>query len=401
MLDAKTISIAVDAMEAQLVSLRRKFHEHPELGGAEEVTSAFCQDEAKKLGLPVDMITDYAFAAVLDSGKAGKTIYMRADMDALPMKEDTVNGGGIPKPSVSKIEGMAHTCGHDAHTAILVCAMKYLVEKKDEIEGKVVFLFESGEENSGSGKEITEYLKEKGGDVIWGLHMSPDMPIGIMNCDGGTRTSGAGRIEVTFKGRGGHSSRPDKSLNPHVAAAAAITAFQSIIPLNVDPNHFATLAICAWNGGSMPNVIPDDAVVKGGFRVYDTVDADIITASIKRISDDIAAAHGCTAEVSTKLIVVPIKNDGDLAATAVEAMGKQGIRAIKIPPIAPSESFGFYSEVIPAAFAFLGCGNAEAGVTAGNHMERFDIDEKALLLGCKISLQFVADVMAKGGKEYV
>ncbi len=398
MLDAKTIGAAVDGLGPELIAMRRKFHRHPELGGAEKETSAFCKAEAEKLGLSIEMITDIAFTATLDTGRPGKTIYMRADMDALPVKEDPLNGGGNPKPCVSEIPGMAHACGHDAHTAILVGAMKCLAAHKDALTGKVVFLFESGEENFGSGKEIEAYLKNKGGDLIWGLHVAPDLPAGVMNCSGGVRTSGAGKIVVTFHGRGGHSSRPDRSINPHVAAAAAITAFQSVVPLGVDPNHFATLAICSWNGGTMSNVIPDDAVVTGGFRVYDAADGDKIAGRVKAIANDIAAAHGCTAEVAAELLIVPIKNDAGLAKVAVDAMGKQGVRHIDIPPIGPSETFGYYSEVLPAAFALVGCGNKEAGITAGNHMERFDIDEGALALACKVSIQFVVDAMGEGGK---
>jgi amidohydrolase len=398
MLDAKTISAAADELMPELIAMRRKFHCHPEIGGAEKETSAFCRGEAEKLGLSIEMITDCAFTATLDTGKSGKTIYMRADMDALPVKEDPLNGGGNPKPCVSEIQGVAHACGHDAHTAILVGAMKALTAHKDELSGKVVFLFESGEENFGSGREIEEYLKKKGGDLIWGLHVSPDLPVGVMNCGAGVRTSGAGKINITFHGRGGHSSRPDRSINPHVAAAYAIGAFQTVVPLGVDPNHFATLAICSWNGGTMPNVIPDDAVVTGGFRVYDAADGDKIALKVKSIANDIAKAHSCTAEVAAELLIVPIKNDAELSKTAVEAMEKQGVVHIEIPPIGPSETFGYYSEVLPAAFAFVGCGNKEAGITAGNHMERFDIDERALLLGCKVSMQFVCDAMGKGGK---
>ncbi|HWQ51135.1 MAG TPA: M20 family metallopeptidase [Terriglobales bacterium] len=397
MLDAKTIAAAVSELGPELIAMRRKFHLRPELGGAEKETSAFCKAEAEKLGLSVEMLTDCAFAATLDTGRPGRTIYMRADMDALPMKEDPLNGGGIPKPCVSQTPGVAHTCGHDAHTAILVGVMKCLAAHKDKLMGKVVFLFESGEENFGSGREIEAYLKKKGGDLIWGLHVAPDLPVGVMNCGAGVRTSGAGKIEVTFHGRGGHSSRPDRSVNPHVAASAAILALQTVVPLGVDPNHFATLAVCSWNGGTMPNVIPDDAVVTGGFRVYDAADGEKIAQKVKAIANDIAAAHGCTAEVAAELLIVPIKNDAELAKMAVAAMGKQRIAHVDIPPIGPSETFGYYSEVLPAAFALVGCGNKEAGVTAGNHMERFDIDEAALMLGCRVSLQFVCDAMTEGG----
>ncbi len=397
MLDPKIISDAVKAIEPEIIAIRRMFHEHPELGMAEDKTAAFCKEEAKKCGLVIEEITKHAFVAILDTGKEGKTIYMRADMDALPVKEDPLTAGGHKKEVVSKVDGVMHACGHDGHTAILIGAMRILSKHKDELCGKIIFLFESGEENFGSGKEIAAYIKEKGGDLIWGLHMMIDFPVGIVNADSGPRTSGSGTINATFKGRGGHSSRPDRSINPHVASAAALTALQSVVPMVANPANFATLAMCMWNGGQLSNVIPDDSSIAGGFRFYDEKDGIAIRDQVKKILKSIAAAHGCEVDLNCEIVLKPIINDVELSALARASAEKQGFKAVSTLPVPPSESFGYFTEIIPGVYANIGCRNEEKGITGNMHMECFDIDEGALAVGCALSLQFVCDCM-KGGK---
>ena len=396
MFDTKVITAEVEAAEQSMIDMRRLFHENPELGGFEDFTSGFAQDDMKKLGLEVEMITSHAFVATLDTGRPGTTVMLRADMDALKIHEDPNNLKG-PKCSVSKIDGMAHACGHDAHTSNLIHCARILTKHKDSLKGKIVFLFESGEENNASALAICGYIEKNIPDVLFGLHVGSDAEFGILTVSDGVRSSGVAVITPTFVGVEGHSSRPDLSVNPIVPAAVAYTQLTSAIPLLVDPSHINILSMCVVESGSAFNIIPRTTTMSGALRFFDPKDGEFIVPQVRKMCEDTATAYGCKVEWPDipMFMYMPILNDPavcDVARTAVDKV-LPGFRR-EMPGMAGSESFGRYSMITPTCFAWVGAGNAEEGMNAAHHNKHFDIDERSLAVCAKLTLQFAAEYCA-------
>jgi len=397
MFDTKTIITEVEAAEQSMIALRRALHEHPELGGFEDFTSGLAQEEMKKLGLPIAMITKHAFAATLDTGHPGKTVMLRADMDALKIQEDK-NNLKEPKVAVSKIDGMCHACGHDAHTSNLIHCARILTKHKDELMGKIVFLFESGEENNASALAICDYLENNKPDVLFGLHVGSDEEFGHLTVSDGVRSSGVALITPTFVGVEGHSSRPDLSVNPIVPAAAAYTELTCAIPLMADPAHINILSMCLVQGGHAFNIIPRTITMSGALRFFDPKDGEYIVPTARAMCENTAKAYGCTVEWPDipMFMYMPIINDPAVCDVARAACDKvlPGFRK-EMPGMAGSESFGRYSMIVPACFSWVGAGNAEKGMNAAHHNKNFDIDERCLAVCAKLTLQFTAEYCAK------
>ncbi len=393
MFDTKTIIAEVEAMEQSMIDMRRAFHEHPELGGFEEFTSGICKGEMEKLGLPIDMITKYAFAAILDTGREGKHIVLRADMDALKVDEDPCNLKE-EKVVVSKIEGMCHACGHDAHSSNLVHVAKILAAHKDDLKGKITFLFESGEENNASGDDICAYLEKTKPDMLFAIHVGADMEFGTATMSDGIRSSGVAIVNPTFVGVEGHSSRPDLCVNPIVPAAAAYTQLTSATSLLANPANVNVLSICLVESGQAFNIIPRTVTMSGALRFFDPEDGKKIVPTVRKMCEDTAAAYGCTVEWPEipMFMYMPIVADKAVCDIAKGACDKvlPGFN-MDTPGMSYSESLGRYSAIVPTCFSWFGAGNAERGMNAAHHNKHFDIDERCLAATAKFMLQFAAD----------
>lgn len=379
-----------------VISLRRYFHEFPELSGKEINTSKKIKYELEKLHIEHECVGDYGVIGILRGKSAGKTIVLRADIDALPIMESTENLKG-EKTSVSNITNVCHACGHDAHTAMLLASAKRLSELKDKFSGTILFCFESGEEDGSGIVDMLDKLKDKSVDAAWGIHVYSALPTGYVSVDEGPRMSGVNFFDVKIIGRGGHGSTPHKSLDPINCTVNILSNLSSILSREIDPTQTAVLTVGKLHAGSAPNIIPDSARFEGTIRYFDEDVSKQVVKSFYRIIEGITRAHNCEFEIAIKKPGIPVINDRDLSELAKESVTKSIGKEFLIhsKPWMASESMGYYLKEYKGVFAFLGIGNEEIGISAEHHNPAFDIDEKSLNNGVDVTVQFALDFLNK------
>lgn len=383
--------------EDYVIEQRRHFHTYAEITAKEYETSKYLKAEAARQGLPIQELKGTGFIAELDTGRPGKTLAIRADMDALPLDEDPENLKGS-KSCVSVNPGACHACGHDAHMAMALGVMKILCDMKGQLSGRILFAFEEGEEQGTGWDAMAEALKEHKIDGIYANHVTAFMDAGTICADAGPRMAGAIGIDVTVKGRSGHGSRPDLAVNPIVAASQIVTQLSASWNTRIDVTKTVTLSVCMFQAGHMSNIIPDEAVLKGSCRYFDVDEAEKAAAIITQVAEGIAAVNECTVTYGHKqgIITRPVMNTPELAA-----LSQRGIREILgektlIHDVKwfASEPFSRYYDLFPCMFNFIGVRNEEKGCGAEHHNGRFDIDESALKGGVIATAKFAVDFLA-------
>ncbi len=388
----------LNALEQDLISLRRKIHEAPEIGGMELKTAALIKECAKQLQLPIIPVEGTGCVIVLETGRTGKRIALRADMDALPIQEAPVNAAGIGKRTVSQTEGVCHACGHDTHTAMLLTTMRALVELKDELSGTVYFCFEQGEENRSGYENMIKVLDTLAIDSVFAIHVAPNIESGMLVANPGMVTSGAIPVTITMHGKGGHSSLPEQCINPLIPAAEFVGAFYSAMGTRMKPGNSLIYCITSIQCGKTRNVIENDAVIQGSIRYFDKEEGRMARQIVRETADGIAGTYGCTAEVNPVLDVgyVPVEND----AACVELFRKSTADILGEeyapsdgPNMLACESFGYYTDKYSGIFVQLGVRNEGKGITSGLHTPKFDVDEDALIHGSIATVKYVAALM--------
>lgn len=376
--------------EPDIIRWRRQLHRFPELGGREHRTAALVEAHAKALGLEVLRAGDFNRIAVLDTGREGKTILLRADMDALPVREEARNLA-MERTVISEREGVCHACGHDAHTAMLLGAMSILRELREELTGRVLFCFESDEESGSGWPVLIPALEKLCVDRCFALHVLSSLESGVVNIADGPRMSGMVAVDVTFVGKGGHGSRPDLSVNPVFTAAAALNQLAVAAANQVDANETLTLGITTIDGGRAFNVIPDRAQVLGSMRYFKPEVGEQALEMLKSVCGHTAAIHGCTVEYGpmTRVYLAPTVNDPACAALARRAVPEEWQGACG--RWYASETFSKYLERWPGALGFLGIRNEALGCGAEHHNGHFDLDESALWRGAVCHAGFAVE----------
>ena len=379
MMKEKLLALA-KAEEPRIIAWRRALHRFPEPGGQEERTAALVEQEALRLGLEVIHVGKTGRIAILDTGKPGKTVLLRADMDALPVPEHPENL--MEKRCViSENPGCSHACGHDAHTAMLLGAMNVLCCIREELTGRVVFCFESDEENGSGWPVLLPVLEGMGIDRCFAIHVLSSLESGKLSIQPGGRMSGMVAVDAEFVGRGGHGSRPDLSVNPVFAAAAALSNLAVASANRIDPGETLTLGITAIQGGSVFNVIPDRARILGTMRYFKREIGQIALDMQKSVFDHTAAMYGCTVEYAprNRIYLEPVVNDPECVRLARQSLPDDWLA--DCGPWYASETFSVCMNRWPGALAFLGIKNEKLGSGAEHHNERFDVDESALWRG--------------------
>ena len=398
MLEPGKIIEIVKRLEPKLIEERRKLHINAELSCVEYETASYIVSEMARLGLDPIWVREPVSAYFLfDTGKKGKVVVFRADMDALAICEDEYNLNQ-KKIAVSKNQGVCHACGHDGHTAMLLTIARAIVECKEDLCGKFIFFFESGEEKGAMRDTSTPFvniLKEIRPDVIWGMHLCSFIDCGKISVQAGARMATSGRFEIEIKGRGGHGSAPHLAINPVNAAVEIASEIQKTIPRSLPADEVATIAVTGIQGGSVWNIIPDTCMLTGTFRCCSQDVYDLITDKIIAIVEAACKDAGCTYSYIHRPgsdEFKPVVNDAAISEVAERALDKilPGARA-SVPVWMASESFGKYQKIIPGVFAFVGVRNEALGSGADHHNAKFDIDERALSLGVSATLQFVSD----------
>lgn len=381
---AEAIQTKSKEFEQYVIDCRRYLHTIPEVSGKEYNTIAFVEKEAKKLGLSIEKVTQNGRIFTLDTGKPGNTVALRADIDALPVAEMPENLK-CPRTVISKNPGVSHACGHDAHIAVLLGAMQVLCAISELLCGKILFCFEEGEEDSSAWQGMVKALEEKQVNTAFAMHVSSSLEHGLVSIDYGPRLAGMVGVDATFVGRGGHGSRPDLSVNPVFAAAAALNNLAVAFANQIDANETVTLGITSIQGGTIYNVFPDTATVLGTMRYFNPKEGHKAMAIMKKVFDHTAAMNNCTVRYNppTRIIVEPTINDDDAVDLALSAFADvlpEGT-VVRGEKWYASESFSEYLMRFKGAHAFLGIRNEELGCGAEHHNGYFDLDESALLNG--------------------
>jgi len=398
MLESEKILEVVKKLEPKLIEERRRFHVNAELSCEEYQTAEYIVAEMGKFGLtPIWVRSPVSAYFVFDTQKPGRTIAFRADIDALALQEDEFNLKQ-KKNVVSRNRGICHACGHDGHAAMLLTIARAIVECKEDLCGKCVFFFESGEEKGASHDTSTPFadiVKEMLPDVIWGMHLCSFMDCGKISVQAGPRMATSGRFEIKIIGKGGHGSTPHLAVNPLYPAAEIASAIQKDIPRSIPDGEIATIAVTSVQGGETWNVIPDTVVIKGTFRCCSQDVYCLLSERIISFVDASCKEGGCTYEyihIPGSDEFKPVVNDKTISLIAERSLDKilPGAR-IEEPVWMASESFGKYQKIVPGLFAFVGIRNEAIGCGAGHHNAKFDMDERALALGVSLTLQFVSD----------
>lgn len=388
-IDNQIISNSVNNLNDYLINTRRYLHKHPELSAKEIETSKFLKSEVAKLGLKIKDVFGTGFYAILDTGRPGNTLGIRTDIDALPIVENERNLKSN-RICISENEGVFHACGHDGHMTMLLGAMKILVENKENLSGKIIFIFEEGEETGTGIGPMIEALKNENIDAIYGNHLASFLDTGKLGVDPGPVMAGFANVDFTVKGKGGHGSRPDLSISPIFAATNIINALATAWVNRLDVTKTVTLGLGSINGGNIANVIPNEVRVTGTLRYFDVSEGKKAVELVKKVGDLTAKAHECEfIENEIRQVNIPVINDDNLARLAKKASEdimpgsvKEGITWFA------SESFSEYSKIAKTVFTLVGTKNEDLGSGAEHHNEYFDLDEDSLAIGIKAMVKF-------------
>lgn len=368
----------------EVVALRRHFHENPELSFEEFETSDFIAEKLKEMGLEVSChIGGTGVVATLDTGRPGPVIALRADMDALPIIEET----GLPFES--KHPGIMHACGHDCHMSILLGAAKAISLSKDRLKGTIKFIFQPGEEANGGAKCIINdgALKDPDVDGIFALHMMPDLPTGTIGIKSGFLSATDDEFYIKVYGHGAHSSEPETGVNAIVIASQIVNGLMSILGTSISPYDIATFSICKIKGGDAINVIPDYVEMSGMIRCVEKKNKLIIRDKMRSISENIASSVGGKAEVDFIDGFPSVNNDSKLTEivirSAAQVLPSEGGVIMIDRPHLGSEDFSYYQEVIPGVMFMLGCAQYDCE-TGSLHSSILNVNEDALEYGINI-----------------
>ncbi|MBK9118096.1 MAG: amidohydrolase [Phycisphaerales bacterium] len=375
-----SLRCAAAALSERLVAFRRHLHAHPELSGQEEETARFVADRLRALGLePQERLGGtYGVSATLPAG-SGPVVALRADMDALPIEEES------DIPYRSQRPGVMHACGHDAHTAMLLGAAELLVERRAELLRPVRFIFQPSEESPPGGAQpmIAAGVLE-GVARAYGVHIWSEMPCGTLGTRPGPFMSGVTNLRVIFNGRGGHAAMPQQCIDPIVVLAEFILAAQTVVSRSLAMTDSAVVTITRVQAGSTHNVIPSRAEAVGTLRALSEEVAATVTHRLRELAEGIARAHGATVEIVFQPGYPPLVNDGGAVTTALDLARELGWTEEQIMLLAPqggAEDFAYYAAQVPSAFLFLGARNEALDCRYPHHHPRFNVDEAALPLG--------------------
>jgi len=367
-----------------ILDLRRDFHQHPEVGLQTFITASKVDRFLRELGMETRLLANGAgVSGLLKGASSGKTIALRADLDALPLQEET----DLPYKSV--VSGLMHGCGHDAHTAMLLGAAMILCEWKKDLRGNVAFIFQPAEETGEGAKAMVEDGVLEGVDAIFGLHVSSTFDRGTLGYRSGPLMAAGDFFDVKISGKGGHGGLPHEAVDPIVIAASAISALQSIVSREINPLESAVISICKIEAGKEAyNVIPDFATFGGTIRSQNADLREYLPRRIKEILDGIVPAMRGSYELHLMRRFPPTVNEEKMtslvARAAREVLGEEKVFEMK--PLMGSEDFPFYLQRVPGSFVFFGVKNTEKGILYPHHHPRFDIDEEVLPLGAAIDV---------------
>lgn len=370
-------------LEADLINEFESFHENPELAYEEYETTARIKNFLAERNieiLPLSLKT--GLIAKIGAGDA--KIALRADIDALPIEEQTA------LPYRSKTVGKMHACGHDFHTSSVLGAAHILKKREHELPCAVSIVFQPAEEAPGGAKTILATGALDGTDAILSLHSSPLFDVGVVGISAGAVTASVDKFAVTFTGRGTHAAHPERGIDPIVTAAQFVTAAQTIVARNIDPASPALVSVTQIKSGSTWNIMPETAWLEGTTRSLSAADRKLIKERLFALAENTAAAFGGTAAIDWYEGPPATDNDETLAAIARRTAEKNNLRILKAPVSLAGEDFAFYQEKMRGMFVIVGTGKS-----AANHNPKFEIDPRAILPTAKYLADLCLETMRR------
>jgi len=379
-------------MKDWLVETRRTLHMNPELGFEEVETSRLIAGYLEKFGLQVKTgMAKTGVIGLLKGGQPGKTVAIRADMDALPMEEAN------PVPYRSKVKGKMHACGHDAHVTILLGVARLFSSMGNPVRGNIKWIFQPAEEGGGGGRVLTEegVLENPKVDAIFGAHLFPDLKIGRVGIHEKEGLAATDRFVIKMIGRGAHGAYPHLSRDPITAVGHLITQINTIVSRSISPLDSAVITIGKVSGGTAFNIIPDEAEILGTVRSLTPKVREELKSRMEQVTQGVAKSFGMDHGFDFQYGYPALVNDPEmshLVATAcTKGIGKENVEFIR--PSMGGEDFAYYLEKVPGSFFRLGCRNEAKGIVNPFHSSRFDIDEDVLPFGVEIFARIIDEYL--------
>lgn len=374
---------SIEKILDRAIKWRRHFHQYPELGMEEYKTIEFVESILKENKIDYEKMDFPGIVATIEGAKAGKVIGLRADMDALPMQEET------NLPYASKIDGIMHSCGHDIHTAILLATAVVLKEKQADILGTVKLFFQPAEERPGGALPMIEagVMENPKVDAVFGLHVFPEGRPGTYFVKKGVASSNSDSAKIKITGKGGHGASPEKAVDPVFVAMYVGLGMQSIVSRNISPMDSAVVSIGSINSGTAANIIPDKAEMKLSIRSFNKETRDLLHKRVIEIAEGVSNSMGAKCEVEYKFGYPMMVNNSDVVDYLIETLGSERIVEAD-NPISGSEDFSCFLQKAPGAFFGLNAGR-ENGENYYNHHPKFNPDENCIKYGIKAFVDIV------------
>lgn len=382
-------------IQEQMQQWRRDLHRLPELGLYVPETSLYVQSVLGELGVPFHTLLDgNAVVGLIEGAGPGKCIALRADMDGLPVREET----GLPFASTN---GNMHACGHDGHMAMLLGAAAWLVTHRESFTGSIKLLFQPAEESPGGAKPMIEAgcLENPHVDAVFGLHagaISTELPEATVGFRSGPLMAAVDKLQIVVHGKGGHAAYPQTTVDPITLAAELVLALQTLVSREKSPVDPLVLSITCINGGRGMNVIPDSVELLGTVRTMNPETRVWLARRIREVSEQLAASRGAAVEIKHDFIYPALFNDKSLTALAMAAarkvLGEQRVYELT-EPVMGGEDFAFLAEAVPGVYAFQYSMASTDGEIYPHHTSRFDIDEASFSEGARLHVQVALDFL--------
>lgn len=379
----------------ELVAIRRDFHMHPELSQNEFRTSNKICEYLDEWGIEYESgVAQTGVVGIIRGKENGKTVAVRADIDALPINENN------KESYCSTNKGVMHACGHDVHTTVLLGIAKLFKEMENTFDGNVKLLFQPAEETIGGADRMVKAgcMKNPDVDFVLGLHVMPYIDAGIVELKYGKLNASTDEIIITIKGKSGHGAYPDKGIDAIMISGHVITAVQTIVSRNISPLNSLVISLGTISGGIKENVIADEVVIKGTLRALDDETRNFAKQRLKEIVSSTSNAFGGegTAEFNEGYRSL-INNDevvDVIKQNAEKFVGKEYVVYKEFPSLG-AEDFSYFSDVAKGGFFHLGCGNSEKKITANIHTENFNVDEECIKTGVMLQIENVLSLLNK------
>ncbi len=388
-LELSQVRLEIGNLQSELVQWRRRLHQRPELGFKEHLTGEFIAGKLQEWGIEDQTgIAQTGIVAIIDSGKPGPILGIRADIDALPIYE--LND--VPYRSLH--DGIMHACGHDGHTAIALGVAYYLANHRQNFRGQVKIIFQPAEEGPGGAKPMIEagVLKNPDVEAIVGLHLWNNLPLGTVGVRSGALMAASENFDCTIMGKGGHGGMPHQTIDSIVVGAQIINALQTIVARNIDPINSAVVTVGKFHGGNAHNVIADTARFSGTVRYFNLAYRDYLPQRIEQIIAGVCQSHDAGYEYNYNRRYPPVINDEKIASLVRSVAEKVVETPAGVVPECQTmgaEDMSFFLQEVPGCYFFLGSANAEKNLAYPHHHPRFDFDESVLAMGVEIFVRCV------------